>query len=1229
MKIRQLIICLLICFTNAFGQVGIGTTTPDVTSILDVSSTDSGILVPRISLIDINNTTLNGINTAATGLLIWNTNAAILGGNGVGFYFFNGTVWIPVKETIYPDADWHEIGTTASPDAITDNIFSLGNVAIGKNTIGTDTKVDIDNNDKTSSLTLLNSFDELSTTSNKYGINNTINSTEYQTGLQNNLMGNGNFKTGVDNLFSGSMNNLGVGLSTDFTVTGSGNQFGVYNNFRSTSSSGAIWGMRNWFQSGASYSGILNGIVNDFNNNNNGFNYGVTNNFTGTGSGAKYAIKNIFSGISTATFYGLENDISATGNGMHYGVYNNLSGTGLGNKFGIWTTIQPTAGGIHYGIYSNVTKANSYAGYFQGRVSIGTTGVNNYILPSSRGLNGQIIQTDGLGNLTWQNLNAWLLNGNAGTNPAINFIGTTDDNDIVFKRNNILFGKLTSNNVSFGQNALFNNTIGVNNLANGNFALLSNTTGNNNVAIGSYSLNSSTIGSNNTAIGTTSLFSNLAGYGNSANGQEALYSNINGFQNTANGYRALFNNNSGNNNTGIGHFADVAIGNLSNATALGAKAYVTTSNSMVLGSINGVNGATSSVNVGIGTTAPSDKLHVVGNIRMVDGNQSTGKILTSDANGTATWQNASANAWGLVGNAGTNPLTNFIGTTDDNDLIFKRFNVNAGRIRTLNTAFGKNSLSSITTGIWNVAIGDDALSFNTTGHRNTSVGSGALNLNTDGYANTAIGTATLTSNTIGDYNTGIGSSSLGNNTIGSYNTTIGYQSLTTNITGNWNTAIGANSLFINTSSNNTAIGKDALLFTTTGNGNTAVGIGSFSYNSTGDFNTAIGSWTAISSLNLTNATAIGHKAYVSTSNSMVLGSVIGENGAASSVNVGIGTTSPLDRLHIVGNIRMVDGNQTTGKILTSDANGTATWQNASANAWGLFGNAGTNPTTNFIGTTDDSDLVFKRFNVNAGRVGINNSAFGASSLDSNTTGVANTAIGQGSLTTNTSGLGNTANGFQTLFSNSIGNYNTAIGYRSLYANTNGTNNTANGFRALDSNTTGDNNTAIGSSALSLLTTGSNNIAVGNNAQVPSATLSNQVRIGNTAITYAGVQVAWTITSDQRWKSGIKPSPLGLEFIKKLNPVSYYRNNDENKKTEYGFVAQEVENTLIECGDSNNGIIKKDDEGMLGLRYNDLIAPMVKASQELNSKIETLEKENTAQKELINQLIKRIESLEKK
>src|SRR5690606_37900889 len=138
---------------------------------------------------------------------------------------------------------------------------------------------------------------------------------------------------------------------------------------------------------------------------------------------------------------------------------------------------------------------------------------------------------------------------------------------------------------------------------------------------------------------------------------------------------------------------------------------------------------------------------------------------------------------------------------------------------------------------------------------------------------------------------------------------------------------------------------------------------------------------------------------------------------------------------------------------------------------------------------------------------------------------------------------------------------------------------------------------------------SNNIGIGYNAQIPNISADNQVRIGDVNITYAGIQIGWTITSDRNWKCGIKNTELGLDFIGRLRPVQYYRTNDKNKKTEYGFIAQEVEETLQKFGQENTGVITVGDDGMYGLRYNDLIAVLTKGMQEQQAIIEKLKVEN--------------------
>lgn len=273
-------------------------------------------------------------------------------------------------------------------------------------------------------------------------------------------------------------------------------------------------------------------------------------------------------------------------------------------------------------------------------------------------------------------------------------------------------------------------------------------------------------------------------------------------------------------------------------------------------------------------------------------------------------------------------------------------------------------------------------------------------------------------------------------------------------------------------------------------------------------------------------------------------------------------------------------------------------------------------------TSQSFNSAFGSYALYSNTTGAENCAAGSGALFTNTTGFQNTGIGRLALYQNSSGSRNTAVGFNALNKNNLGYRNTAVGDSCLYSNLIGYTNSAHGVCALNKNTIGSQNTAMGVYALTSVTTGSNNSGFGYNANVPNATGSNQVRIGNTAITYAGVQVAWTITSDKRWKTDIKPSNLGLNFIKALRPVSYVRLNNDTKKTEYGFIAQEVETLLNASGASNSGIIAKDDEGMLSMRYNDLIAPMVKAIQEQQDMIEELKLRN-------KDLESRLKALEKK
>ncbi|NNL80832.1 MAG: tail fiber domain-containing protein [Flavobacteriaceae bacterium] len=127
-------------------------------------------------------------------------------------------------------------------------------------------------------------------------------------------------------------------------------------------------------------------------------------------------------------------------------------------------------------------------------------------------------------------------------------------------------------------------------------------------------------------------------------------------------------------------------------------------------------------------------------------------------------------------------------------------------------------------------------------------------------------------------------------------------------------------------------------------------------------------------------------------------------------------------------------------------------------------------------------------------------------------------------------------------------------------------------------------------------------------------------MGNTAITDADIQVAWTVTSDKRWKEQIRDLPYGLEFVKQLKPVDYIRKNNDRKTREMGFIAQDMEALLAKVGYDDQGFLKKNDKGYISLRYNDLIALLTKAIQEQQ---EIIEDQNTK----YEKLLKRVEQLE--
>lgn len=156
-----------------------------------------------------------------------------------------------------------------------------------------------------------------------------------------------------------------------------------------------------------------------------------------------------------------------------------------------------------------------------------------------------------------------------------------------------------------------------------------------------------------------------------------------------------------------------------------------------------------------------------------------------------------AQSWSIFGNSGTSRTTNFIGTTDNNALVFRMNNIFSGTIDSVSrlTYFGYCAgRSTAYQSSENTGIGYFALNANTSGNLNTAVGSRSMIYNTSGMGNTALGLLSLYANTTGSYNTGVGYLSVANGAgAGAYNTGVGCNALVSPGNSQYNTALGYNS----------------------------------------------------------------------------------------------------------------------------------------------------------------------------------------------------------------------------------------------------------------------------------------------------------------------------------------------------------------------------------------------------------------------------------------------------
>lgn len=389
-------------------NVGINGTgaAPDASALLDVVAADKGLLIPRVSITDA--LTAAPVTGPATSLLVYNTNAAITNGDGLGYYFWDGAKWVKLLDANATGDAWQLLGNTGTnpttnfvgtidaQDLVfrTNSIENMrintsGNVDIGAGFDDARIYARVLNTDVTTNYGAYIYHDGGITSGNTYGtrtINySSTNSTKYGIYNYTNNEGTG-ARYGFYNytyLNSGSTS-AAYGIRNYTSTYGTSTHYGIYNYITSASATGTHYGQRNYvylatgntnanygeytymdyssgerygeykqINSNATYDGDIYGDYNQLYGSGDGLAYGDYNSIEVTGTGAKYAGYNSITGTGSGLKYGAYNNMMPTGAGTQYAVYNLLEATNTSAKYGIYNRWANVAG-TKYGVYNYI-----------------------------------------------------------------------------------------------------------------------------------------------------------------------------------------------------------------------------------------------------------------------------------------------------------------------------------------------------------------------------------------------------------------------------------------------------------------------------------------------------------------------------------------------------------------------------------------------------------------------------------------------------------------------------------------------------------------------------------------------------------------------------------------------------------------------------------------------------------------------------------------------------------
>ena len=448
---------------------------------------------------------------------------------------------------------------------------------------------------------------------------------------------------------------------------------------------------------------------------------------------------------------------------------------------------------------------------------------------------------------------------------------------------------------------------------------------------------------------------------------------------------------------------------------------------------------------------------------------------------------------------------------------------------------------------------------------------------------------------------------------GGRNIAIGTGAFATSISSTEGIAIGYKAQTLNAGGGNTVIGNNSAASTASLSTSVVVGNGSLKSTQTCSASVVIGEGTSTTAFALTNCTVVGSGSASNTdaalASTTIVGTAAGNYAKSNSTLIGYTAGSYCSAQYAIAvGISTISGIFASGAYPVAIGNEALRYQTTGSYNTGVGHQA---ITTNIVGSNNTA-VGYKALSA---ATTSDNTAVGYLAGTAVSTGASNTFLGSNAgkainTSSNCVAIGKDALSVAT----GSADANVCVGNSAGVAIAAAGGNVCVGHFAGAKNTSGASNTFIGLNAGSDVSTGlvdgTNCTIIGAGANASSSSVTNQITLGNTAIqSLRCAATSITSASDARDKTDILPIPVGLDFVKQLQPVIYTWNARDGSRVgikDCGFLAQDLDVLQDSFNLADNlQLVHKDNPNKLEATFGRLLPIFAQAIKDLAAQNQAL------------------------